>query len=245
MAQRNLFLGLGGFAAAAGSYYAFGMQPAAKPQGPRMIICGAPGCGKGTQCELLKEKYGVHHISTGDVLRANVKEGTDLGKKAKGFMDRGELVPDDLIIGIMASEMKKPEVAEKGWLLDGVPRTKAQCVELDKACGKPDVVLWLDVPDKVLEERVCGRRLDPVTGDIYHVTFKPCKDAEVAKRLITRSDDTAAKLKTRLKMYHENTATVAAHYDGLVAKVDGLQKPPQVFDAICSALDKNKKAAAA
>lgn len=160
-------------------------------------------------------------------------------------MDAGELVPDELIIGIMASKMAEPSVDSKGWLLDGVPRTKEQCVELDKACGKPDVVLWLDVPDKILEERVCGRRLDPVTGDIYHIKFKPCNDPEVAKRLTTRSDDTAAKLKTRLKMYHDNTAAVAAHYDGIVSKIDGLRKPNVVFDDIVKSLEGKKGAAAA
>jgi len=238
MQKALMGLGVAGVGAGA-AYYQWGRTP--PKRGPRMIISGAPGSGKGTQCDLIKEKYGVVHISTGDVLRDHVKKGTELGAKAKGFMDRGELVPDDLIIGIMASEMKKPEVDSKGWLLDGVPRTKAQCLELDKACGKPDLVLWLDVPDSVLEERVCGRRLDPVTGDIYHIKYKPCSDPLVSARLIQRSDDTAEKLKTRLKMYHDNIGLVDAHYKGLVAKVDGLQKAPEVFKSICDSIDKSVK----
>ena len=122
----------------------------------KMIISGGPGSGKGTQCELLVNKYGLKHISTGDALRHHVKTGTDLGREAKAYMERGDLVPDSLVIGICKAEMETSEAKNNGWLLDGMPRTKAQCDALEDPV--PNLFLRLDVPDEVMMDRACGRR---------------------------------------------------------------------------------------
>ena len=140
---------------------------------PKIIIAGAPGSGKGTQCEFIVSTYGVVHISTGDILREQVKAGTDLGKQAQACMSAGQLVPDALVIAIVAEKLQQPDVISKGWLLDGFPRTPAQATALAAAGVTPDVFLLLDVPDDALVERICFRRTDPVTGKIYHLKFNP------------------------------------------------------------------------
>ena len=152
-----------------------------------VVICGAPASGKGTQCEMIKSEFGLVHLSTGDILRAAVQEGTDLGKTAKGFMDAGQLVPDELIIDVICARLKQEDCQTQGWLLDGFPRTKAQADALTKAGMVPDCFLMLDVPEEVLVERVTGRRTDPVTGKIYHMTFKPPETPEISARLVQRS----------------------------------------------------------
>ena len=124
---------------------------------PKIIIAGAPASGKGTQCEMIKEKFGVVHLSTGDILRAAVKEGTELGKTAGGFMDRGELVPDEVMIGVVGERLKQEDCECQGWLLDGFPRTGAQAAALVDSGALPDVFLLLDVPDEDLVDRVVGR----------------------------------------------------------------------------------------
>jgi len=187
---------------------------------PRIIISGAPGSGKGTQCETIKEHLGVVHISTGDVLRENVKAGTDLGKKAKEFMDAGKLVPDELVIDLVKAKLADPEVARRGWLLDGFPRTKVQAEAMLKAGIVGDLFLFIDVPDDVLVERVCGRRTDPVTGKIYHMTFNP-PPKEILSRLQHRSDDSEEALRKRLVAYHENLDNMLAFYKPITFALQG------------------------
>ncbi|KAJ1476287.1 adenylate kinase-domain-containing protein, partial [Baffinella frigidus] len=151
---------------------AFGGESAAGPK--KIIISGAPASGKGTQCEFLVQKFGVVHISTGDALREQVvKAGTDLGKKAKGFMDSGGLVPDEVMIGIVNARLAEKDCVEKGWLLDGFPRTAAQAEAIKKGGHTADKFIILNVPDNILIERCVGRRTDPVTGKIYHTKFNP------------------------------------------------------------------------
>ena len=152
-----------------------------------VVICGAPASGKGTQCEMIKSEFGLVHLSTGDILRAAVQEGTPLGVTAKGYMDSGQLVPDELIIDVICARLKQDDCQTQGWLLDGFPRTKAQADALTKAGMVPDCFLMLDVPEEVLVERVTGRRTDPVTGKIYHMTFKPPETPEIAARVVQRS----------------------------------------------------------
>jgi len=195
-----------------------------------IIFCGAPGSGKGTQCEKLVTEFGYLHLSTGDLLRDAVKAQTDLGKQANAYMEKGELVPDPLVISLVQEQMQKPEFKNKGWILDGYPRTKAQAEALTTAGVVPDKIVFLDVPDSVLVERVCGRRMDPDTGAIYHVKFNP-PPAEVAGRCITRSDDTEEKLKTRLDKYNLNNKTILEYYEGkaVVEKIDGTQLPAEVY----------------
>jgi len=139
-------------------------------------------------------------------------------------------VPDALVIGIVQEQMKRPDLKDKGWILDGFPRTKVQAEALSKAGIVPDKIVFLDVPDSVLVERVCGRRMDPTTGAIYHVKYKP-PPAEVAARCITRADDTDEKLKTRLIMYHNNNKNILEYYEGSVPvdKIDGTKLPDEVY----------------
>lgn len=195
----------------------------------KIIICGAPASGKGTQCELIKETYGVVHLSTGDMLRAAVAAKTEVGLEAKGFMESGQLVPDSVMIGIILDRLAQDDCVEKGWLLDGFPRTEEQAQALEAAGIKPDKVLFLEVPDEMLIERVVGRRLDPESGKIYHLTFFPPEDEEVAARLTQRSDDTEEKVKPRLIAFHTHMSAVEACYKDLISYTDGTQKKDEVF----------------
>jgi len=215
-------------------------KAAAEKQPPKAIICGAPASGKGTQCELLKERYGVVHLSTGDMLRAAVAEGTPVGLKAKGYMDRGELVPDGVIIGVVKDRLAQKDCQQDGWLLDGFPRTEAQAVALKEAGVEPDTVLFLRVPDAMLVERVVGRRLDPTTGKIYHLALSPPESAEVAARLTHRADDTEEKVKVRLGAFHQNMASVEKCYAGKIAYTDGTQTKDAVFAELIKSLPKPK-----
>jgi adenylate kinase len=201
---------------------------------PRIIISGAPASGKGTQCERLVAKYGIKHISTGDLLRAAVVAETDLGKSAKGHMEKGELVPDELLIPLVAQGLSG---VSEGWLLDGFPRTEGQAQALKDAGILPDVLLVLDVPDEELTARCVDRRLDPVGGKIYHLKTNPPENDEIAARLVQRADDTAEKIQTRLKLYHENKDAVCSVFADQVRHVDGNRDADAVNAAICRIVD--------
>ncbi|GAB5035956.1 adenylate kinase [Nannochloropsis oceanica] len=213
------------------------MTVAARAATPKIIIAGAPASGKGTQCELLKETYGVVHLSTGDILRAAVQEGTELGTKAKDFMDRGELVPDEVIIGVVKERLAAPDCEEKGWLLDGFPRTKTQADALKTLGVAPSAFVLLNVPDEMLVERVVGRRTDPETGKIYHLKYSPPPPDVPMERLVHRSDDTEEKVKVRVKAFHEHCEAVSGCYKDVLVQVDGTQKKEAVFAAIKGAID--------
>jgi len=201
-----------------------------------VILSGAPGSGKGTQCEKIVADLGFVHMSTGDMLRAAVKAGTPLGQQADGFMKAGKLVPDELVIGIVNDKMKEPEVKKKGWILDGFPRTAVQAQALKDAGCQPDKVILLAVPDDIILERITGRRSDPVTNMIYHVKFKPATDPEIAARLIQRSDDSAEKLAPRLKAYHDNVEAILTFYKkekGVkVVNIDGNRAPDVIYGEV-------------
>ena len=190
--------------AAGASYFMYEQQQLsaapAKKDAPKIIIAGAPGSGKGTQCEFIVKKYGVVHISTGDILREQVKAGTALGKEAQEYMSKGALVPDSVVIGMVKSKLSESEVKAKGWLLDGFPRTAAQAKAMADIGIKADAFVQLEVPNSVLVERICLRRTDPVTGKIYHLKFNP-PPADVVSRLVHRSDDNEESLRERLKQY--------------------------------------------
>jgi len=183
----------------------------------KLILLGPPGAGKGTQCKRIVDKYGTAHLSSGDILRAERAAGSELGKKAQGYMDRGDLVPDDLIIDMMIGAVKK---APKGYVLDGFPRTVAQAEGLDaaltKAGEKIDAIVSLEVPDEAILSRMTGRRSCPQCGAVYHVVnLKPKVDNRCDKdgvELVQRKDDTAEVVANRLKTYHEQTAAVIGYY---------------------------------
>lgn len=211
-----------------------------------IVLLGPPGSGKGTQAKMIAEKYGVVHISTGDILRENVRNGTDLGVEAKKFMEAGKLVPDSLLIDIIKDRLAKDDV-KGGWMLDGYPRTMPQAEAMDKilpALGqKIDVVLNIDVPDAELVKRVTGRRMCKC-GATYHVQFNPPKvegkcDA-CGGELYQRADDTEETVKERLQAYHAQTQPLIDYYDkmGIVVTVLGVGDIKAIFGKIAEALDK-------
>jgi len=206
----------------------------------RMILVGPPGAGKGTQAAKLVDTYKIPHISTGDMLRAAVKEGTELGKRADEFMKNGALVPDDVVIGMVVERIAKPD-CENGFMLDGFPRTTPQADALDKALTAAgvdlDVVLLIEVPDELIVERITGRRSDPETGTIYHLKFNP-PPADVVDRVVQRKDDTEEACKKRLDKYHAETAPIVPFYEakGILKRVDGVGSPDEVTQRIRTAL---------
>jgi len=203
------------------------------------MILGAPGCGKGTQCELISSKYGLVHISTGDMLRAAVEAKSQLGVEAKAFMERGELVPDELVIAVVEERLSADDVADaRGWLLDGFPRTVAQADALAERGIVPDVVLKIDVPQEILVRRVVGRRSDPQTKRIYHLEFDPPTDPEIAARLIQRADDEEHKVRTRLEAYNKYASLLEQRYAEQLAVVNGDQGKLDVLAEIAAVLDR-------
>jgi adenylate kinase len=206
----------------------------------RMILVGPPGAGKGTQAARLVDTYRITHISSGDMLRAAVKEGTKLGLEADAFMKAGKLVPDDVVIGMILERIAKPDCA-KGFMLDGFPRTRPQAEALDKALRdagvKLDAVVLIEVPDALLEERAVGRRSDPETGAIYHLKYNP-PPADIAARLVHRKDDTAEAVRTRVAKYHSETAPIVPFYaeQGILKRVDGVGDPDEIAGRIKAVL---------
>ena len=206
----------------------------------RMIFIGPPGAGKGTQAARLVERYQIPHISTGDMFRAAVKAGTPMGQEADRYMKAGQLVPDEVTIGLVRERFAEPDTA-KGFMLDGFPRTVPQAEALAEALSADsvnlDIVLLLEVPDELIVERIIGRRSDPETGSIYHLTFNP-PPSEVAERLVHRKDDTEDAVRSRLEAYHKMTAPIIPFYEaaGLLRRVNGVGTPDEVTSAITDVL---------
>lgn len=181
----------------------------------RIILLGAPGAGKGTQAQFLMSKYGIPQISTGDMLRAAIKEGSELGLAAKKVMDAGQLVSDDLIIGLVKERVAKADCAN-GFLLDGFPRTIPQADAMTDAGITVDHVIEFDVPDDVIVERMSGRRVHPASGRVYHLVYNPPKvagkDDETGEELVIRADDVEETVRKRLAIYHEQTELLVGYY---------------------------------
>ncbi|MGQ9499650.1 MAG: adenylate kinase [Dissulfurimicrobium sp.] len=181
----------------------------------RLILLGPPGAGKGTQANLIKEKFGIPQISTGDMLRAAVKAGTPLGIEAKKYMDAGGLVPDDVIIGLVKDRIKQAD-CQKGFLFDGFPRTIPQAEAMKKADVKIDYVIEIDVPDDEIIKRMSGRRVHLASGRTYHIVFNPPKvegkDDVTGEPLIQREDDKEETVKKRLEVYHAQTEPLIKFY---------------------------------
>jgi adenylate kinase len=215
----------------------------------RLILLGAPGAGKGTQANFIKEKYNIPQISTGDMLRAAIKAGTELGLAAKKVMDAGQLVSDDIIIGLVKERMKEADCAN-GYLFDGFPRTIAQADAMKDSGVQVDYVLEIDVPDDLIVERMSGRRSHPASGRVYHVKFNPPKvegkDDVTGEPLVQRDDDTEETVKKRLAVYHNQTEVLLGYYNkwaesGLPGapkyrKISGVGPVEQVRDAAFAAL---------
>lgn len=204
----------------------------------RIMISGAPASGKGTQCELITGKYGLVHIAAGDLLRAEIASGSENGKRAQEYMDKGQLVPDEIVVMMVKDRLLQPDSQEKGWLLDGYPRSLSQAVALKDFGFRPDLFILLEVPEELLVERVVGRRLDPVTGRIYHLKYSPPENDEIAARLTQRFDDTEEKVKLRLQTHHQNVEAVLSMYEDRIVKVDGSASKEDVFAQIDKALSK-------
>lgn len=210
-----------------------------------IIMLGAPGAGKGTQAKMIADKYQIPHISTGDIFRANIKNDTELGKKAKGYMDQGLLVPDELVVDLVVDRMAQ-EDCKNGYVLDGFPRTIPQAesltTALEKLNEKVDFALNIEVLDVVIIERMSGRRSCPDCGAVYHVITIPSKIEGICDvcggKLIQRDDDKAETVKKRLEVYHEQTAPLIDFYKNknVLLEVDGTLGLDEVFDTIIKTL---------
>ncbi|MBL7574499.1 Adenylate kinase [Peptoniphilus asaccharolyticus DSM 20463] len=212
----------------------------------KLVILGPPGAGKGTQAESIIEKYNIPHISTGDIFRENIKNETELGKKAKGYMDKGLLVPDEVVIEIVEDRLQR-EDCKDGFLLDGFPRTVQQAVSLDAMLDrmgtKLDRVVNIEVDPKILVERAVGRRICKTCGATYHVKFNPPIVEGVCDKdstpLIQRADDTEETVSTRIKVYLDQTTPLIDYYkaQSLLLNVDGEQEIGEVFKAVVNGLE--------
>jgi adenylate kinase len=216
----------------------------------RLILLGGPGAGKGTQANLIKDRYQIPQISTGDMLRAALKEGTELGLKAKEYMDAGKLVPDDVIIGLVKERIKESD-CEKGFLFDGFPRTIPQADAMKEAGVPIEAVVDIDVPDGEIIKRMGGRRVHLASGRTYHIVFNPPKeegkDDETGEPLIQRDDDKEETVHKRLDVYHAQTEPLVDYYkdwersgESVAPKyirIDGVGKVEEIRDQIYAALD--------
>lgn len=211
----------------------------------KIIMLGAPGAGKGTQAKMIAEKCGIPHISTGDIFRANIKNGTELGAKAKEYMDKGLLVPDELVCDLVVDRIQQAD-CEKGYILDGFPRTIPQAEALENALNaieqKLDYAIDIDVPDENIINRMSGRRACVGCGATYHVLFNPTKvegKCDVCgESLILRDDDKPETVKKRLDVYHTQTQPLIEFYTErkVLVEVDGTQSMDKVFDDIMKIL---------
>ena len=211
----------------------------------KIVMLGASGAGKGTQAKMISEKYDIPHISTGDIFRANIKEGTELGKKAKAYMDEGKLVPDELTCDLVVDRIAQDD-AKNGYVLDGFPRTIPQAEALTNALNargeKLDYAIDVEVPDENIVNRMSGRRACVSCGGTYHIKYNPTKVEGVCDacggQLTLRDDDKPEVVADRLKVYHEQTQPLIDYYnkEGILKEVDGTVDLKDVFDAIVGIL---------
>ncbi|MHB1314927.1 MAG: adenylate kinase [Christensenellales bacterium] len=203
----------------------------------QLVFLGPPGAGKGTQAEMVCRKYSLAHISTGEMLRSAIREGTNLGKVAKGYIEQGALVPDDVIVGLVQERIRQKDCA-KGFLLDGFPRTIPQAEALD-AATKLDGAINIEVPFEKIVNRISGRRMCKSCGAVYHVSAYHDSKCTCGGELYQRSDDSAETVKNRLDVYIKQTQPLIAYYEnrGILHTIDGDQDVETVFSSICNVLE--------
>lgn len=211
----------------------------------RIVLLGPPGVGKGTQAASIIEKYNIPHISTGDIFRANIKNGTDLGKKAKSYMDEGKLVPDELVVSIVKDRLLE-EDCKDGFLLDGFPRTIEQADSLDEELTEMgtqlDKVINLEADEEILINRVVGRRICKVCGATYHISFNPPKEEGICDldqgELYQREDDTEETVSTRIDIYNQETQPLIKYYTDkdILVNIDGTRAIDEIFSDIVDSL---------
>lgn len=211
----------------------------------KIVMLGAPGAGKGTQAKMIAAKYQIPHISTGDIFRANIKNGTELGKKAKSYMDQGLLVPDELTVDLVIDRLAQDD-CKNGYILDGFPRTIPQAEALDAALAKlgekMDYAIDVDVPDENIVSRMSGRRACTGCGATYHIVYNPSKKGDCCEvcgeKLILRDDDKPETVQRRLNVYHEQTQPLIDYYtkQSILRTVDGTQDMNDVFAEIVKIL---------
>ncbi|MTI94211.1 MAG: adenylate kinase [Firmicutes bacterium] len=206
----------------------------------RLILLGPPGAGKGTQAELIRDHFKIPHISTGDMLREARRQKTELGKKAQSYMDSGQLVPDEVVVGIVRERLSQPDCAQ-GFLLDGFPRTVEQALALEQAEVELDAAVSIEVPRELLLKRLTGRRICRECGRAWHVEFNPAPSGDTCEcggELYQRSDDTSETVGSRLDVYERQTSPLKGWYQerGLLSEVDGNQAIDRVFADILSVL---------
>lgn len=208
----------------------------------KLVLIGCPGAGKGTQAKMLSKKYDIAHISTGDLLREQIKKGTELGKKVSEIINAGGLVSDDIVSAMLAERIKADD-CKKGYILDGYPRNVSQAEGLDSIVGSLDKVICFDVDDETIVDRMSGRRSCPKCGKMYHVKYNPpksegvCDDCE--ETLIQRADDNEETVLNRLKVYHETTAPVIDFYEnkGILMRTNGVGDINEIFNNVTKALE--------
>ena len=208
----------------------------------KLVLIGGPGAGKGTQAKKLSKYFDIAHISTGDLLREQMKLGTELGKKVSEIMNAGGLVSDDIVSAMLAERIKADD-CKKGYILDGYPRNVSQAEGLEAITGKLDKVLCFNVDDEVIVDRMTGRRGRPKCGQMFHIKYNPPKKDGICdacgEALVQRKDDNAETVRNRLKVYHETTAPVIDYYSnkGILAQIDGVGDIDEIFAKAVAALE--------
>ncbi len=206
-----------------------------------LLILGAPGAGKGTQAKFIAEKYNILHISTGDLLRAEVREASELGLKIKDIMDRGDLVSDELTTELLKKKLNSDE-CKNGFLLDGYPRTTVQAKTLETIAPKLDHAIVIDVEDDIIVERMSGRRVCKACGQVYHAVNNPPKAEGVCDKcsgeVVQRADDNSETVKNRLVKYHQETAPIIDYYKDIVIRVSGLGDIKEITEKIIEGIEK-------